>query len=76
MMLIWEFPETDWIKLNKNTIGLYRTNYSPALLARLVILFKEQTPHSTDRLGLQSDVFVTVYLYIIILIFQKLKIFL
>lgn len=50
-------PENDWIKLNKNTIGLYRTNYSPELLARCVNLIKEQKLHPTDRLGLQSDVF-------------------
>lgn len=47
----------DWIKLNKNTVGLYRTNYSPELLEKLVNLVKEQTLHPTDRLGLQSDVF-------------------
>jgi len=50
-------PETDWIKLNKNTVGIYRTNYSPELLSRLVTLVKEQQLHPTDRLGLQSDVF-------------------
>jgi len=50
-------PETDWIKLNKNTVGLYRTNYSPELLSRLATLIKEQNLHPTDRLGLQSDVF-------------------
>lgn len=53
-------PEGDWIKLNKNSIGLYRTNYSPELLARLVELIKEQQLHPTDRLGLQSDVFALV----------------
>jgi len=52
-----QIPETDWIKLNKNTVGLYRTNYSPDLLLRLVELVKHQTLHPTDRLGLQSDVF-------------------
>lgn len=50
-------PETDWIKLNKNTVGIYRTNYSPELLSRLVTLVKGQQLHPTDRLGLQSDVF-------------------
>ena len=53
-------PENDWIKLNKNTIGLYRTNYSPDMLAKLVELIKDQTLHPTDRLGLQSDVFALV----------------
>ncbi len=50
-------PETDWIKLNKNTVGLYRTNYAPELLARCGNLVREQNLHPTDRLGLQSDVF-------------------
>jgi len=50
-------PESDWIKLNKSTIGLYRTNYSPELLARVCTLVKEQKLHPTDRLGLKSDVF-------------------
>lgn len=52
-----DLPESDWIKLNKNSIGLYRTNYSPELLNRCVCLIKEQKLHPTDRLGLQSDVF-------------------
>lgn len=47
----------DWIKLNKNSVGIYRTNYSPDMLASLVDLIKEQALHPTDRLGLQSDVF-------------------
>jgi puromycin-sensitive aminopeptidase len=50
----------DWIKLNKNSVGLYRTNYSPDMLENLVTLVREQTLHPTDRLGLQSDVFALV----------------
>ena len=46
-----------WIKLNKNSVGLYRTSYSPGMLQDLVGLVREQTLHPTDRLGLQSDVF-------------------
>ena len=62
-------PENNWIKLNKNTVGLYRTNYAPELLERIVTLIKEQNLHPTDRLGLQSDVFALVsfnwnYIYI------------
>ena len=53
-------PENNWIKLNKNTVGLYRTNYAPELLERIVTLIKEQNLHPTDRLGLQSDVFALV----------------
>jgi len=49
--------ENDWIKLNKNTVGMFRTNYSPEMLAKLVPLIEEQSIHPTDRLGMQSDVF-------------------
>lgn len=50
----------DWIKLNKGSVGLYRTNYSSDMLANLVELVKGQTLHPTDRLGLESDVFALV----------------
>ena len=50
-------PAGDWIKLNKGTVGIYRTNYSPALLAGLVEPVGDASLHATDRLGLQSDAF-------------------
>ena len=49
--------DKDWIKLNLNSVGFYRTNYSTDLLQRLSLLVKEKTLHPTDRLGLQNDVF-------------------
>jgi puromycin-sensitive aminopeptidase len=49
--------ESDWIKLNKGSVGFYRTNYSKSLLEKLITLVKEQSLHPTDRLGLQSDAF-------------------
>ena len=49
--------DSDWIKLNKSSIGLYRTHYSTDLLDRLKVLVKTKTLHPTDRLGLQSDAF-------------------
>ena len=49
--------DSDWIKLNKNSIGFYRTNYSTDLLERLKSLIRLKTLHPTDRLGLQSDAF-------------------
>ena len=49
--------DKDWIKLNLNSVGFYRTNYSADLLQRLSVLIKEKSLHPTDRLGLQSDVF-------------------
>lgn len=50
-------PEGDVIKLNKHSVGMYRTNYAPEMLAKLSELIKSQKIHATDRLGLQSDVF-------------------
>jgi puromycin-sensitive aminopeptidase len=47
----------DWIKINKNTVGVYRTNYSEELLERLAVAIKEQSLHPTDRLGIQNDLF-------------------
>lgn len=49
--------EGEVIKLNKHSVGMYRTNYSPEMLAKLSELVKGQKIHATDRLGLQSDVF-------------------
>lgn len=47
----------DWVKLNKNTVGFYRTNYSNEMLEELIDLIKNQSVHPTDRLGLQNDAF-------------------
>ncbi len=52
--------DSDWIKLNLNSVGFYRTNYSKTLLDKLVHLVKDKTLHPTDRLGLQSDAFAMV----------------
>lgn len=49
--------EDEAIKLNKHSVGLFRTNYTPEMLAKLSELVKGQKIHATDRLGLQSDVF-------------------
>lgn len=49
--------ENETIKLNKHSVGMYRTNYGPEMLAKLSELVKTQKIHATDRLGLQSDVF-------------------
>lgn len=49
--------DNEAIKLNKNSVGLYRTNYSPEMLSKLSELVKSQKIHATDRLGLQSDIF-------------------
>lgn len=49
--------ENEIIKLNKHSVGMYRTNYSPDMLQKLSELVKTQKLHPTDRLGLQNDVF-------------------
>ena len=49
--------ESDWIKLNLNSVGFYRTNYSKTLLEKLVAIVTDKTLHPTDRLGLQNDAF-------------------
>ena len=57
-------PEGDWIKLNKNTVGIYRTNYSADMLKELQELLSNQNIHPTDRLGLQSDAFALVIFFL------------
>lgn len=49
--------ESDWIKINKNSIGIYRTQYSQEMLFALIEPVKRKVLHATDRLGLQDDVF-------------------
>lgn len=49
-----------WIKLNKNMESFYRTNYSSEMLDKLAILIKEQKLTTSDRLGLQNDLFALV----------------
>lgn len=52
--------EGEWIKLNHNSIGFYRTNYSKEMLDNLVNHVKSKVLHPTDRLGLQNDAFALV----------------
>ncbi len=52
-----QIESTDWIKLNKNSIGIYRTQYSKEMLDNLIEPVKNKSIHPTDRLGLQDDVF-------------------
>ncbi|CAF1250693.1 unnamed protein product [Adineta steineri] len=48
--------EDDWIKLNYNSIGLYRVKYEPKLLARLNEPIANKTLSPQDRLMIQDDV--------------------
>jgi aminopeptidase N len=49
-------PEGDWIKLNFNSIGLYRVKYESQTLARLNTPIAEKTISPQDRLMVQDDV--------------------
>ncbi len=47
----------EWIKLNPEETGFYRTAYSKELLARLYAPVKNKTLSAPDRLGLVRDLF-------------------
>ncbi|KAL8623437.1 hypothetical protein ACOMHN_058883 [Nucella lapillus] len=47
----------DWVKLNAGTKGVYRVQYSWAMLSKMIPCLKEQTMGPTDRLGIISDLF-------------------
>jgi aminopeptidase N len=49
-------PEDDWIKLNYNSIGLYRVKYQSDTLARLNEAIASKTISPQDRLMIQDDV--------------------
>jgi aminopeptidase N len=49
-------PEDDWIKLNYNSIGLYRVKYQSDALARLNEAIASKTLSPQDRLMIQDDV--------------------
>ena len=49
-------PENDWIKLNFNSIGLYRVKYESKTLARLNEPIAQKTISPQDRLMVQNDV--------------------
>ncbi|CAF3082289.1 unnamed protein product [Rotaria sp. Silwood2] len=54
--LQWKIPINDWIKLNFNSIGLYRVKYELQTLARLNEQIAYQTISPQDRLMIQNDV--------------------
>ncbi|XP_067931273.1 puromycin-sensitive aminopeptidase-like [Watersipora subatra] len=47
----------DWIKLNPGTIGVYRVQYSSAMLDSLIPAVSNMSLPARDRLGLQNDLF-------------------
>lgn len=53
-------PDGDWIKLNQDTVGVYRVQYSPDMLQELLPAIQSKTLPPLDRLGLQNDLFAMV----------------
>lgn len=47
----------NWIKLNSNSIGLYRVLYPEALFEKLAAPIQNQLVPAMDRLGVQDDIF-------------------
>ncbi|XP_046357527.2 puromycin-sensitive aminopeptidase-like [Haliotis rufescens] len=47
----------DWVKVNTNTVGVYRVQYTTEMLAALIPAVKDRSLPPRDRLGLQNDLF-------------------
>lgn len=50
----------DWVKVNPGTVGYYRTQYPPQMLAQFVPAIRNKTLPPLDRLGLLDDLFAMV----------------
>ena len=61
---IGQISSTDWIKLNNNSNGIYRTNYSIEMLNDLFEPVRSKSFHATDRLGILDDLFNLVFFFI------------
>ncbi|XP_071101495.1 puromycin-sensitive aminopeptidase-like [Haliotis cracherodii] len=47
----------EWVKVNTNTVGVYRVQYTTEMLAALIPAVKDRSLPPRDRLGLQNDLF-------------------
>ncbi len=58
-----EIPDAandEWIKLNPNTVGIYRVHYSSEMLKQFMPSISNKSLPPLDRLGLQNDLFALV----------------
>ncbi|CAF1231329.1 unnamed protein product [Rotaria magnacalcarata] len=55
--LLEKLSESDWIKLNLFSVGIYRVNYSQCMLEALVPCIHDHTLSPQDRFGIQADVY-------------------
>ncbi|XP_063226837.1 puromycin-sensitive aminopeptidase isoform X2 [Bacillus rossius redtenbacheri] len=51
---------SDWVKVNPGTVGYYRTQYPPDMLAQFVPAIADRSLPPLDRLGLLDDLFAMV----------------
>ncbi|XP_044269903.1 puromycin-sensitive aminopeptidase [Tribolium madens] len=59
-VVIPDVGPNDWIKVNPGTVGFYRTQYAPDLLAKFIPAIKDRSLPPLDRLGLLDDLFAMV----------------
>lgn len=72
-----EIGPNEWIKLNPNTVGFYRSKYPAEMLQEFVPSIKNKTLPPLDRLGLADDLFALVswkmYFQLIHVVFVSTK---
>ncbi|CRL03424.1 CLUMA_CG016271, isoform A [Clunio marinus] len=59
-VLIEGVTDKDWIKINPDTIGYYRTQYPSQMLEQFIPAIKNMSLPPLDRLGLHDDLFALV----------------
>jgi puromycin-sensitive aminopeptidase len=47
----------EWVKFNSGQSGVYRVQYSPTLLKKLLPAIASNSLDAVDRLGIQNDAF-------------------
>ncbi|CAF3381776.1 unnamed protein product [Rotaria sp. Silwood1] len=55
--LLENIPETDWIKLNLFSVGIYRVHYPQSMLEALTPGIRHHTLSPQDRFNIQADVY-------------------
>jgi puromycin-sensitive aminopeptidase len=53
-------PASSWVKVNQDSVGVYRVQYSGEMLSRLIPGIESKTLPPLDRLNVQDDLFALV----------------
>ena len=53
-------PSSSWIKLNHDSVGVYRVQYSPEMMKKLLPAIESKVIPPLDRLNIQDDLFALV----------------